>query len=174
MEDKHLVISAKNGDSQAFAVLYGRYKDRLYRYAYYKLGSKEDAQDAVSDCILSAYRQISEIKRAESFTAWIFRILYCCCNEIIKQRINSRQSDSFDDMENMLTANTENTIEKTIEKTELQQALAILSDDEREIVLLSVVAGFTSKEIAGTCDLTAGSVRSKLSRSLKKMREFLE
>lgn len=170
MEDKHLVISAKNGDREAFAVLYGRYKDRLYRYAYYKLGNKEDAQDAVSECILSAYRQISKVKRAESFTAWIFRILYCCCNEMIKQQINSRQADRFDDVENMLTTNMEN----TIEKTEVQQALAILSNDEREIVLLSVVAGFTSKEIAETCDLTAGSVRSKLSRSLKKMREFLE
>lgn len=174
MEDKHLVISAKNGDSEAFAVLYGRYKDRLYRYAYYRLGNKADAEDAVSDCVLSAYRQISKIKRAESFTAWIFRILYCCCNDIIKQQIDSRQSDNFDYAENMLTADTDNTIENAIEKTELQQALAILSDDEREIVLLSVAAGFNSSEIANTCNLTAGSVRSKLSRSLKKMREFLE
>lgn len=174
MEEKYLVISAKSGDRQAFAVLYERYKDRLYRYAYYRLGNKEDAQDAVSDCILSAYRQISEIKRAESFSAWIFRILYCCCNEIIKQQINARRTDSFDSLENVLTQSSVNTIENVVEKTQLQQALAILSDEEKEIVLLSVTAGFTSKEIANTCNLTAGSVRSKLSRSLKKMRMFLE
>ena len=56
---------------------------------------------------------------------------------------------------------------------ELSEALDILSDDEREIVILSVVAGLSSKEISDLTGLTAGSVRSKLSRSLTKMREFL-
>ena len=59
-------------------------------------------------------------------------------------------------------------------KTELAQALDILSSDEKEIVLLSVVGGFTSKEISKITGLTAGSVRSKLSRSLAKMRNYLE
>jgi RNA polymerase sigma-70 factor (ECF subfamily) len=56
---------------------------------------------------------------------------------------------------------------------ELAEALAILKDDEREIVLLSVVAGLTSNEIAKHTLLQPGAVRSKLSRSLAKMREFL-
>lgn len=59
-------------------------------------------------------------------------------------------------------------------KTELAQALDILSSDEKEIVLLSVVCSFTSKEISKITGLTAGSVRSKLSRSLAKMRNYLE
>lgn len=59
-------------------------------------------------------------------------------------------------------------------KTELAQALDILSSDEKEIVLLSVVGGFTSKEISKITGLTAGSVRPKLSRSLAKMRNYLE
>ena len=50
----------------------------------------------------------------------------------------------------------------------------MVKDDEKEIVLLSVVAGFSSKEIGKIVDMTSGAVRSKLSRSLKKMRDFLE
>ena len=56
---------------------------------------------------------------------------------------------------------------------ELAEALSILKDDEREIVLLSVVAGLTSDEISKHTLLTPGAVRSKLSRSLAIMREFL-
>ena len=57
---------------------------------------------------------------------------------------------------------------------ELREALDQLKADEREIVLMSVVAGLKSREIATVFGMTAGSVRSKLSRSLSKMRKFLE
>ena len=73
-------------------------------------------------------------------------------------------------MENVLTSDFEN----AIEKTELQQALAILKENERDIVLLSVIGGVSSGEIGKMIDMTSGSVRSNLSRSLKKMRVFLE
>ena len=63
--------------------------------------------------------------------------------------------------------------ESITEKTELHQALDILTDDEREIVLMSVVLGLNSKEVAKITDYTSGAVRSKLSRSLKKMKDFL-
>lgn len=170
MEDKKLAAMAKSGDKDAFALLYNRYKDRLYRYAFYRLGNSDDAEDAVSECVLSAYSQISNLKNPEAFTAWMFRILYCSCNEIIKHQVDRRNEDDIDDLSNNLTTSND----AVTEKTELAQALNILTNEEREIVLLSVVAGFNSKEIAKTCDLTAGAVRSKLSRSLKKMREFLE
>ena len=56
---------------------------------------------------------------------------------------------------------------------ELAEALAILKEDEREIVLLSIVGGLSSTEVSSLTGLAPGSVRSKLSRSLAKMREFL-
>ena len=56
---------------------------------------------------------------------------------------------------------------------EITEALSRLSDEEREIVLLSAVGGLTSSEISNITGLTSGSVRSKLSRSLSKMRDFL-
>ena len=57
---------------------------------------------------------------------------------------------------------------------ELTEALGILAEDEREIVLLSVVAGLKSREIASVFECSSGTVRSKLSRSLLKMRKYLE
>lgn len=170
MRESDLVKMAKGGDKEAFCRLYSLYKDRLYRYAYYRLGNYDDAQDAVSDCIVSAYEQIKNLRRAEAFSSWIFKILYAACSAYIKQQMRQRELDDIDSVRqssNLFTLMDES-------KTELAQALDILSSDEKEIVLLSVVGGFTSKEISKITGLTAGSVRSKLSRSLAKMRNYLE
>jgi len=170
MEEKNLVLLAKAGDKEAFCSLYGLYKDRLYRYAFYKLQNEEDAKDAVGECVLSAFVQIGALKKAEAFSGWIFRILYCTCSAIIKQRAQQRKNENIDDMASSLSCN----FDSAVEKTELQQALAVLKDNERDIVLLSVIGGFSSKEIGKMVDMTSGAVRSNLSRSLKKMKAFLE
>ncbi len=165
-----MVIRATGGDQAAFCTLYGAYKDKLYRYALYRLGNPEDAEDAVSDCVVSAYRQMDKLKKPEAFSSWLFRILYCACNALIKAQMQQRKMVDINDIEGVLRTD----MQQTVDKTELQQALDMLKEQEREIVLLSVISGLSSKEIAAITDLTPGAVRSKLSRSLKKMREFLE
>lgn len=167
MDEKNLVIKAKSGDKEAFCTLYSLYKNRLYRYAFYKLQNEEDAKDAVSECVLSAFVQIGALKKEEAFSGWIFRILYCSCAKITKAQIQQRRNEDIN--ESILSSD----ISSTVEKTELQQALNILKENEREIVLLSVVGGFNSREIGKILDMTAGAVRSNLSRSLKKMKDFL-
>lgn len=171
MNEKELIALAKSGNKDAFAELYGLYKDRLYRYAFYRLQNESDAEDAVQDAVVSAYIQIGSLKKAEAFPAWIFRILYCTCAAQIRRQEMLRKNSNIEDLENQFF---DDSAEQAALKTELQNALNILKDDEKEIVLLSVVAGFNSGEIGKITDMTSGAVRSKLSRSLKKMRDFLE
>lgn len=170
MDERQLVISAKNGDRQAFCELYSQYKNRLYRYAFYRLGNPDDAEDAVSECVMSAYAQINKLRKPEAFCAWLFKILYYSCGVIINAQQQRRNMLDI----NVVEPSSSDSIEDVFAKTELEQALGTLKEDEREIVLLSVVSGLNSREIAGITDFTAGAVRSKLSRSLKKMREYLE
>lgn len=170
MTEKELIKKAQNGDKQAFCQLYSTYKSRLYRYAFYRLSNEDDSADAVSDTFVSAYEEIKQLKKAEAFPRWIFSILRAKCNYYIKQQINMKEAQSLDSLDNS-TSLSENFSNVTIE---LKEALAQLKDDEKEIVLLSVVAGLSSKEIARVTDLTSGSVRSKLSRSLAKMRDYLD
>ena len=129
-----------------------------------------DAEDAVSECVILAFSEISKLKKAESFSSWFFRIMYCTCTKYIKKQVDQRQSIEISTIANTYTEEQN----KAENKTEVMQALNILNDEEREIVMLSVIGGLKSKEIAEIKNLTAGSVRSKLSRSLAKMRKFLE
>lgn len=170
MSERQLVLKAKTGDKQAFGQLYTIYKDKLYRYAYYRLGNENDAKDAVSDCIVSAFRQIQALNKTDSFSSWVFTILHCCCNNHITNQVHCRQSVDFSQISNIYFEDNR----KIDDKTEVMQAFEKLNDDEKEIVYLSVLGGLKSREIAKMMNMTAGSVRSKLSRSLAKMRTFLE
>lgn len=169
MNEKELVLNAKNGDVKSFCILYDAYKKKLYNYACYKLGNASDAEDAVQDCVLSAFEQIHKLKSAEAFSSWIFKILYCSCSEKIKVQISQRSTDNIENYRDIASFdNVDN-----IERTELKHTLTILKEEERSIVLLSVVAGLSSKEISKITGLSAGNVRQKLSRSLAKMKNYL-
>lgn len=169
MDEKELVLLAKQGDLKAFCALYDKYKNKLYSYAYYKLNNPQDAEDAVQDCALTAFEEIAKLKKAEAFSSWIFRILFCCCAAAIKRQIRQRNTDNIDNYRDIPSADYSN----AVLREDLKKALSKLSDEEKNIVLLSVVAGLKSKEIAKVTGLSAGNVRQKLSRSLTKMKKEL-
>lgn len=165
MDGKQLVKQARAGDKQAFAALYLSYKDSLYRYAYYKLRSAEDASDAVSACITQAYMGIGAVRDERAFGAWLFRILYRECCAMIRKKtglefveIDERQAVAPDG---------------TYIRSELSEALDALEQTDRDIVLLAVVAGYNSREIGDMLGMKPGTVRSRQSRALARMREFL-
>ena len=169
MSERELVLMAKNGDVDDFCALYDIYKDRLYGYAYYKLENCSDAEDAVQSCVLSAFQQIGILKRAEAFSSWIFKILNCCCTSVIKDQIKRRNTDDIESCINLPSYSSE----IDIERQELKQALSVLKEEDREIVLLSFVGGFKSHEIAKICGLSAVNVRQRLSRSLARLKKEL-
>lgn len=166
--NEKLINEAIAGSKEAFCSLYGEYKDRLYRYALYRLGDPTDAEDAVSDCVLAAWQSIGSLRSGKAFGSWIFRILSNCCASKIKEMISTREN-----LERIYNAGPGNITVPPSLSAELAEALDQLRDDERDIVLLSIIGGLSSTEIASMTDLAPGSVRSKLSRSLAKMREFL-
>lgn len=154
---------------EEFCRLYGMCKDKLYRYALYKLGNPDDAEDAVSDAVLKAWKSIDKLRDADAFEGWLFAILKFTCSDKIKSYIRDRERGEKIKANEMLSSS----FEPASLSSELAEALASLSEKEQEIVLLSVVGGFSGKEISEMTGLAAGTVRSKLSRSLAKMRDFL-
>lgn len=163
--------AAKAGSKEAFCELYGKYKDRLYRYALYRLGNPEEAEDAVSECVLSAWQGLPGLRKPEAFGAWIFRILHACCVKRINDAVKFREN--MQDMASADSLSSGDAGQPASLSIELREALSQLSDEERTIVLLSVLAGLTSREISDITGLPPGTVRSRLSRSLAKMRGFL-
>lgn len=173
MDIRTLAGQAAEGDRDAFCSLYGLYKDRLYRYAFYRLRDNSSAEDAVSECVLSAWKNIGGLRSADAFSTWIFRILSACCARQIRQKMEEREGLR------LLGAERQNHREDNMKpdfsaSVELSEALDQLSEEDRDIVLLSVIGGWKSAEIGVEFGMPPGSVRSRLSRSLARMRAFLE
>lgn len=167
--DKRFLKSAQNGDTAAFSAIYSAYSKELYRYALKYLGNTYDAEDAVSESTVKVFKNVKNIKNPDAFKAYYFKTLANCAKTMLKTKIPEPVSP---DGAAELRSN-ENVEDEAAVKSDVNFALKQLNEDEREIVLLSAVGGFSSKEIARMVDLTAGSVRSKLSRSLEKLRGIL-
>lgn len=170
IDSKILLSSAQSGNADSFGLLYSMYQKELYAYAFKFLGSREDAEDAVQQATLEVYTHLKSIRKPESFKAYYFKALANVSNTMLKKKkLHIVSSDEIPEMPD--STNLQNQAE---DRSGVENALKLLSEEERQIVLLSVIAGLTSAEISKIVDLTRGSVRSKLSRALKKMKTELD
>lgn len=170
IDDRILLESAQSGNADCFGLLYGKYRKELYLYALKFLGNREDAEDAVQQASVKVYTGLKNISKPEAFKAYYFKALANTCRSMLSKSSLHIVCDDSVLAELPDTASTENEI---IDSFSVNEALRSLNDTEREIVLLKVVGGFTSKEISRITSLTGGAVRSKLSRALSRMRQQL-
>ena len=153
-----------------FTQLYSAVWQDLYRYAYYVLGNRMDAEDALQEAALRGYSGLQTLRGMESFKAWMFKILSVCCKRRLTQIINIRRTEQSDEI--LAAVPAEDAALGCA--MELRERLAELSPDDRCIVVLSIVGGYKSNEIAAVFNISAGTVRSRLSRALGKLRLTIE
>lgn len=152
----------RNADD--FAKKYEQVYQDMYRFALYTLKNRQEAEDAVSEAVLDAWKAIETLKKEESFRGWIFKILSSKCRRRLKSYLNRmyelpedlawRERDTSEDMD-------------------VRAAFYKLNDVERLILALNLFAGYTSREIGEMLDINENTVRSRQSRALKKMEEML-
>ncbi len=172
MKDKtaQLAKRATKGDAAAFGELYSLFAGEMYRYALYSLGTREAAQDAVQETALEAFKNIVKLKNEEVAKAWFFGILYNICKRFQREKYRA-EFTTLELCEELSSADTD---ENVLIGLDLVRLINALSEQEREIVLLSAVCGYSGKEIAAVTGIPHGTVRSKLSRALAKLREETE
>ncbi|MBQ6865109.1 MAG: sigma-70 family RNA polymerase sigma factor [Clostridia bacterium] len=166
-----LIHAAKNGDSGAFAALYAQYAEQLYRFALYYMRNPADAEDAVQDAVLQAFRSVSSLRKEDSFRSWLFKILCNVCKKKLTENKNIITDESVQDNPDLCNQESPG-LDHAVRLT-VREAVAALPPEDRQIVLLSVVAGYTSAEIAAMLGLNAATVRSTKSRSLARLRTML-
>ena len=167
--DTALVLEAQKGGQEGFTKLYQAVAPSLYRTALYTLGNSHDAEDVVSETFIEAYRGLSGLRDPQAFMPWIYRILSARCNRKIRDYIRARNEMDIDEMLQLPGEQSEFS-ETVLQRTDLLRALQDLSEEERQIVVLSAVEGYTAREIAGIVGSPQGTVSSKLFRAFKKMR----
>ncbi len=165
---ENLVISSQLGDASAFGELYAFFSEDMYRFAWYYTGSAYLAEEAVSEAALRAFREIRSLKKASSFKSWLFKILY---NECKKQQKSKMISANFTDYS--VQSNLQYITSDKDEAIALKNALKRLSDEEREILILYYSCGYSTKEISSITGINHSTLRSKISRSTQKLKDYL-
>lgn len=170
-----LVRRAKARDSHAFTELYKMVYTDLYKMALYNLDNPEDAENAVSDTVLDAYAGIDRLRDESAFKSWIFRILSNKCNRLKREYVRRRQNEYGQPIESVaeVLPGKGNVFEKVEDGMVVQQALGVLSEEEKNIVTLTVFADMDSAEVAQSLNMNRNTVRSKYMRALSKMRVHL-
>ncbi len=157
-----LVGQAKKGDTHAFATLYSRYYEDLYRFALCYMRQTEAAEDAVMNSVLRAYEQIHTLRKDTAFRSWLYTITANECRRMLQ-----RTPYYLEDMD-WLEPHGE---EEGYDDMEIMELLGTLSESERMVITLSVYGGYTSSEIAKILKKRPGSIRSIKSRALAALRE---
>lgn len=171
--DTALVLDAQKGGQESFTRLYQAVAPSLYRTALYTLGNSHDAEDVVSETFIEAYRGLEALRDPQAFLPWIYRILSARCNRKIREYVRARNEVDIDELLHLPGEQDE--FSQTVQqRTDLLRALQQLGEDERQIVILSAVEGYTAREIAEITQSPQGTVSSKLFRAFKKMRKYLE
>lgn len=153
-------------DTKQFAEMYEEIYVDLYRFSLGMMKNVPDAEDAVSEAVLAAYENIRKLRDKEAFRSWIFTILANVCRRKLKQAKKRGASETGEEkaLERHEGANPDYGL-----AVDVRNAFSRLSEEEREIVSLSVFGGYNSREIASMMKLNANTVRSKRSRALEKM-----
>lgn len=172
-DDAELVRRVAGGDTEAYAVLVGRYRPRLARYATHMLGNRADAEEALQDALVRAHRAIRKCEDPERFGAWLFRILVNRCRTAGERR-ERRERRVVADEAALLAAASAPTDERTAWREEIRWALARLDADQREAFLLKHVEELEYEEMSRLTGAGVSALKMRVKRACDRLRELLE
>ena len=181
IDEAKIISQAQKGSLSAFNQLVMAYQGTAYNVAYRVTGNQESAADACQDAFLKAYKAIKQYKGG-SFKSWLLRIVTNTCYDHIRYK-SRRPATSLED----LTENPDEHNTKLVSKAEspeehamrgelgdlIQVGINQLPDDQRIVLILSDVQGLSYQEIAEIIDQPLGTVKSRISRGRRRLRDFL-
>ncbi|MGD8727657.1 MAG: RNA polymerase sigma factor [Gemmatimonadales bacterium] len=170
--DGALVVRVLEGDTDAFAGLVARYRDRLGRYAVRMLGNTADAEEALQDAFVRAYRSLARCTDPERFGAWLFGILVNRCRTVGGQRAR-RQRVVVNDEPALARASVDHTEERDALRAAIEWAVAQLSPMNREAFLLKHVEELSYDEMETITGASVSALKMRVARARAELQQLL-
>jgi RNA polymerase sigma-70 factor (ECF subfamily) len=177
-DDAQLIEATRAGDSEAFGRLVEQYQDRLYNSLLRVLGSAEDARDVVQDAFVQAYLKLETFRGSAAFYTWLYRIAFNLAMSHARKRRPTASLDEAKASFGREPVDGQPMPDVHMLRRERVQlvhaALAALSAEYRQILVLRELEGCRYDQIAEILALPVGTVRSRLFRAREQLREQLE
>ena len=171
-DDTPALISAALEDPAAFGMLYDRYVQHIYRYAYSRVENTRVAEDITSQTFTAAYESLGRYRERGYFSAWLFRIAQ---SEINNHFRRSRREVGLDATKRL--AEADDALGSVIQDEELGRLRFLikkLDDDERELIRLRYVAELSFAEMADLLGKREDAVKKAVYRLLERLKGQME
>lgn len=169
-----LVALVKAGDRAALDRITRCYGSRLIAVGRRHCRDAQVANDAVQDALLSAAENLDDFRGDGSIEGWLMRMVTNACRRMQRGRKNDPSLHTvFEDHETDTAPSPSESAEQSRLAEALDNALSMLSPEDRALVLLSDVNGWRGPEIAEAMGMSPGQVRTRLSRSRRRLRDEL-
>lgn len=162
----------KDGEPEAFIPIVGEFQRQMYIYCCRLLGDEQDAEDAVQDIFLRGYQSIFSYTPTVSFSAWLYKIAYHHCLNVIRRRLLSDKLGRLWRGQ-IFAESAEQEYLRHVFSEPLSRAMARLPVEERSLLVLYVFHEKSYSEIGEIIGKSPEAVRKKLTRIRTKVKETI-
>ena len=176
-QEYNWIQAARNGDQAAFGELVRQYQKRVFALAARMCPTPELAEEAAQEAFLAAWQGLPFFRGDSAFATWLYRLTSNACVDLLRKE-NRHQGPSLDDEAvGAEVPDPAPTPEKAVEQKELrgqiEAGLRSLSPEHREVLILREIQQLSYDEIADVLSLDLGTVKSRINRGRRQLREFL-
>jgi len=180
LSDESLLARFSRGEREALEELFGRYRTVAYRVAHRLLGNEADALDAVQEGFVKALTRLKSFQGRSSFKTWLLRVVSNAALDLGRQRqrrealsLDVPSSDDQETLQPLTLSDPADGLERADLRRLLQEALAVLSEAQRQTFVLHADGELTYREVADALGISIGTVMSRLYYARQKLRVFL-
>jgi RNA polymerase sigma-70 factor (ECF subfamily) len=181
--EKILIDRCINGDIEAFEELISDYEKKVFNIALRIIGNYNDAEDISQEIFIKVFKSIKNFKGNSSFYTWLYRIVVNECFDIAKKKkkvlafsIDTPIVTGDDEVQRDIKDRSklpEEEFENKELRKEIQKALNMISNEHRTMIVLRDVQGFSYDEISEMLKCPPGTVKSRINRARKALKELL-
>lgn len=179
LEGERLLASrATEGDRAAYGELYEQYVDRIFRYIYFKVSDRQQAEDLTSQTFMKAWDAIGDYEwRDHPFGAWLFRIAH---NLVVDYHRSRREHLALDDASRQLeerasrdVVRPERVLAEALTMDRVRHAIGRLTEEQQQVLVLRFFEGLSTGEVADSMGKRRGAIRGLQFRALSALRDLL-
>jgi len=176
----------KKGDVGAFNTLVWRWEKPMFNFIYRTIGNEETAKDICQTTFIRVFKEMRNLRDPEKFSPWIYRIALNLCRDKFKRRKNrhlfhlgnfmhdDESSNPIRDMPDQDTKTPDELCHHQQIGEILKQALMVLPEEQRVVIVMKQYQGLKFTEIAGILKQPLNTVKSRLYYGLRTLRKILE
>lgn len=174
-DEEQLVLRAAKGDEGAYGKLVQRYHSRLYNFVRSMVRNDELAEDITQESFVKAYFSLSKLQNAGSFKSWLFRIANNNTLDYLRKKRPQMVDVDESVHETYIDDHTpEDAAVARARSNHIREALNKLKPDQRSILIMCDLQGFSYQEIAEALHIPFGTVQSRIFYARKKLKDLLD